>query len=376
MDPYSNESAEERAYREQMRKFRHSVPESSAARKSEWEVRVDRMGERIRRENDVSETQDDRYAEMMPPSPVAKEADGRLGSLPEEEEEEDQDHQAQNRAVSDDEDEHLVYEDKNSHAQQSVALDDEEGHLIYEEQEYDERVYAEGQPQQYFEPSEEEKTEEEADQHPEYIGPIHYDQEAADLSSTEYETANQEDECLDSDSDSGPEEREKPVNTVPENDLIDMDDDTSSCASFYEAKTAQSITTTNRDPALSPIIPSLENQPTALDRQLAPFVPYFKSKLEDPSQRYTWEDVSTELEGIVLETYCGWLEALRLSFPDARPLPEENDSQHCAHLGYWRKEFGCSGCETCGRWRPLYVLTCPGCGIRRCVECKFTEWKA
>lgn len=352
MDPHSNESSEERAHWEHMRMFGQAVPESYAAAKPDWEVRVEVMDERIRREKDGREAQDLTHGEMIPPSPVAKETEGEMGGFAEEETEEDG-HQSYEYAVS----------------------GDEEEYLIYEEKQYDEPVYAEDQPQWYVGSPEDEETGEECDQHPEYVEPILYDQEAGDPSSTEYETANQEDAYLDPDSDSGPEEQGESANVAPGYDLIDMGYDTTSSTSFYEAKTAQSTTATDREPAPSPPIPGSETEPTTIDLQLDPFIPYFKSKLENASHCYTPEDVSIELKGIVLETYCGWLESLRRSFSDARPLTTESDPQDCAHLGYWMKEFGCSECAACRRWRPLYVLTCPGCGIRRCVECKFAEWK-
>lgn len=106
---------------------------------------------------------------------------------------------------------------------------------------------------------------------------------------------------------------------------------------------------------------------------LSPFIPYLNAKLNDPSGKYTKEDLHVELYGIVMETYCGWLENLRLTFPDAKPTsPSENEPQQgCLHLGYWEKTFGCPECEVCHRWKPIYTLTCRGCAIKACVGCKF-----
>lgn len=106
---------------------------------------------------------------------------------------------------------------------------------------------------------------------------------------------------------------------------------------------------------------------------LSPFIPYLNAKLNGPSGNYTKEDLHVELYGIVMETYCGWLESLRLTFPDAKPTsPSENEQrQGCLHLGYWEKTFGCPECEICHRWKPIYTLTCRGCGIKACVGCKF-----
>lgn len=107
---------------------------------------------------------------------------------------------------------------------------------------------------------------------------------------------------------------------------------------------------------------------------LSPFIPYLNAKLNDPSGKYTKEDLHVELHGIVMETYCGWLESLRVTFPDAKPTStseNEQQQQGCLHLGYWEKTFGCPECEVCHRWKPIYVLTCRGCGIKACVGCKF-----
>lgn len=111
-----------------------------------------------------------------------------------------------------------------------------------------------------------------------------------------------------------------------------------------------------------------------MNRHLAPFITYLESKILHPSQRYTTEDLETEIKGIVLESYCGWLESVRLSFSDANPIPKGSNPETCAHLGAWEKEFKRPECEVCHRWRPIFMLTCPGCGIRKCVGCKFDDW--
>ncbi|KAL5365372.1 hypothetical protein BJX96DRAFT_181667 [Aspergillus floccosus] len=104
---------------------------------------------------------------------------------------------------------------------------------------------------------------------------------------------------------------------------------------------------------------------------LVPFIPYFTAKLNDPSRRYTPEDLDVEIRGLILETYCGWLEDLRLRVPGARPLETGLHPQHCSHLGFWEKDFRPTECEVCRRWMPIYTLTCPGCGVKACVSCKF-----
>lgn len=358
MDPHSNESFEERAHWERMRMFGHggAVPEepkegtAAEAEKPEWEARVEVMEERLRREGDGSEPQF-WYDETMEVNPVDEEDVRQCQDYFSEEE----------------------YAEDQCYAQ---SLENEE---------------AEG--------------EEGVDEQPEYeAGAFAYDDDdddAGDLSSAEYETANQAgDSFLGVDSDSGHGE-EEPANMAAEANLLDTDYDTASTTSFYEARTAQSTTATatatatvsNLDPTASPYTPSPNRNPNPtsnspepepklelhLDPEptnpiLAPFVPYFQSKLDDPSQRYTRDDLSAELKGIVLETYCGWLESLRQSFPDARPLGAA-DPEECPHLGAWVQRYGCAECEACRRWRPLCVLACPGCGIVRCVGCKFGEWE-
>ncbi|KAJ5502903.1 Heat shock protein DnaJ N-terminal [Penicillium fimorum] len=105
---------------------------------------------------------------------------------------------------------------------------------------------------------------------------------------------------------------------------------------------------------------------------LRPLVSFLKQKLADPHGRYTIDDLGGELNGLVLETYCGWLEDVRLSVPMASPMKVRNDPKVCSHLGYWYKEFCRPVCNVCNMWLPTYILTCPGCGIMACVRCKFS----
>lgn len=100
---------------------------------------------------------------------------------------------------------------------------------------------------------------------------------------------------------------------------------------------------------------------------------YFNFKLSHPSYHYTLKDLKSELEGIVLETFCGFLEDLRLSFPHAKPMILGNDPEHCPHYGTWTKKFLRGECEVCHRFQPLYILICPGCGKKACVGCKFEK---
>ncbi|RAL00528.1 DnaJ domain protein [Aspergillus ibericus CBS 121593] len=105
---------------------------------------------------------------------------------------------------------------------------------------------------------------------------------------------------------------------------------------------------------------------------LTPFIPHFKNKLSHPSGRYTAQDLLTEVTGMILEIYCDWLESIRLTVPEAKPLQKGQEPQHCLHLGGWEKHFNRTSCDECQLWKPLYTLTCPGCGIEACVGCKFS----
>ncbi|KKK17338.1 hypothetical protein ARAM_005290 [Aspergillus rambellii] len=123
----------------------------------------------------------------------------------------------------------------------------------------------------------------------------------------------------------------------------------------------------------SQTVPDTRNRSeTHVSSHLAPFIPFFTTKLAHASGRYTQEDLHTELKGMVMETFCGWLESLRITIPGASPR-ETNQSPHeCLHRGFWIKELDCDECEACHMWMPLYTLVCPGCGIKKCVGCKFS----
>lgn len=106
---------------------------------------------------------------------------------------------------------------------------------------------------------------------------------------------------------------------------------------------------------------------------LRPFIPYVKAKLSDPRGCYTPDDMCQELHGLVLESMCMWLEITRLSLTNFSPAPATNDGSACPHLGFWNKEFGQPGCDNCHLWKPLFILTCPGCGLKKCLRCKFED---
>lgn len=102
-----------------------------------------------------------------------------------------------------------------------------------------------------------------------------------------------------------------------------------------------------------------------------PLIPFFNQKLADPCGRYTMDDYGAEINGIMLEIYCGWLEDVRLSVPNTTPATVRNDPKLCSHLGLWYKDFCRPTCEACNFWMPIFILTCPGCGVKACVRCKF-----
>lgn len=106
---------------------------------------------------------------------------------------------------------------------------------------------------------------------------------------------------------------------------------------------------------------------------LLPLVSFLKQKLADPNGRYTLNDLGGELNGLMLETYCGWLEEVRLSVPNASPITVRNDPKLCSHLGLWYKDFCRPVCNVCNLWMPSFTLTCPGCGLKACVRCKFDD---
>ncbi|KAJ5157003.1 uncharacterized protein N7482_008103 [Penicillium canariense] len=116
--------------------------------------------------------------------------------------------------------------------------------------------------------------------------------------------------------------------------------------------------------------PQEREQPTKypdIEGSLRPFILYLMAKLNDSSGRYTPDDMYQELIGLVMESVCGWLESTRLSCPNASPLAAMNVSSTCSHLGFWHKRFDMPECENCGLWKPLYILTCPGCGAKKCL---------
>jgi hypothetical protein len=104
-------------------------------------------------------------------------------------------------------------------------------------------------------------------------------------------------------------------------------------------------------------------------------VPFFNYKLAHRSGRYSIADLKVEITGFVLESLRGWFaEVRRDGNLEAKPSPGENKpNARCSrhHLGTWMKSFYTEVCEACHRHQPLYTLTCPGCGQKACVSCRF-----
>ncbi|KAL3457077.1 hypothetical protein BJX64DRAFT_293500 [Aspergillus heterothallicus] len=149
---------------------------------------------------------------------------------------------------------------------------------------------------------------------------------------------------------------------------------------YYEFSEPASPTPKGIDDRNSNIAPTLRTydfkfNPTNVYPYLRPFIPYFTAKLAHKDGRYTRDDFLVELRGILMETYCGWLETVRAAIPGAESLEATLDPvpQDCLHLGYWDKRFGRNECEECHLWKPIYSLMCPGCGISKCVGCKFED---
>ncbi|KAE8365100.1 hypothetical protein BDV27DRAFT_171836 [Aspergillus caelatus] len=163
----------------------------------------------------------------------------------------------------------------------------------------------------------------------------------------------------------------EPVDPVDETEVISGEESDSEKNETFHSFSDEGEVCSNGDNATSQAMPTNGSSPSSRS-VLDPLIPHFKEKLNHPSGRYTEEDVHTELRGLVMESFCGWLETLRLEFPGAEPAATVRvNPEHCRHLGYWNKEFGSSECEMCHRWMPIYTLSCPGCGIRACVDCKF-----
>lgn len=167
-------------------------------------------------------------------------------------------------------------------------------------------------------------------------------------------------------------------NTAREESSSDEDEPTPEDAVFYDCVDVESsyLSDTSDVSEASEASDDSEDEDSENESQpMAAFIPHFTAKLNDPSGKYTEKDLRVELHGMMLESYSVWLEEVRLSFSNAQPAPSarDNDPETCLHLGHWEKEFEVPECLGCRRWRPIYTLTCPGCGVSRCVGCKFAS---
>ncbi|KAJ5339872.1 hypothetical protein N7452_006600 [Penicillium brevicompactum] len=124
------------------------------------------------------------------------------------------------------------------------------------------------------------------------------------------------------------------------------------------------------DPS-SPAAQLINTYLASYESSLRPLIPHFKQKLADPLGRYTANELATELQGVVLESYSAWLEDIRVSMSFGTHATARKSPEACSHLGGWYKEYGQAQCVTCQFWSPLFILTCRGCGLKGCIRCKF-----
>ncbi|CAG8079887.1 unnamed protein product [Penicillium salamii] len=117
----------------------------------------------------------------------------------------------------------------------------------------------------------------------------------------------------------------------------------------------------------------LKNNCVGHESSLGSLAPLFEQRLADPLGRYSVDDLALDLNGMILESYASWLEDVRLSIPRASPAPVRSTPEACSHLGGWFKKYGCTQCDTCHSWMPLFLLVCPKCGISGCTRCKFVS---
>lgn len=139
-------------------------------------------------------------------------------------------------------------------------------------------------------------------------------------------------------------------------------------ASPQSAQQDDSVSLTDEDSDGGVLLP---HERPGVYNKIRPFIPFFQAKLNDPRGSYTSDDLHKEIKGLVLEAYARWLEIQRHSCPKAKPSTTPNDTEKCHHLGLWVKYLDHAECKICRLWRPLYFLTCSGCGAMACVGCKF-----
>ncbi|KAJ5964854.1 uncharacterized protein N7479_004730 [Penicillium vulpinum] len=165
----------------------------------------------------------------------------------------------------------------------------------------------------------------------------------------------------------------KPTAKYSSGNTTDDTHSASNHSTFKPAAEGSKSTTANADADTDAEAEKLINSYMVGHDSLRPLTPFFKRKLADPHGRYTIDDLAGELNGLMLESYCGWLEDVRLSIPNASPMKVRTSPSLCSHLGYWYKEFCRPICDACNMWMPTFILTCPGCGVKACVRCKFAD---
>ncbi|CAI7602386.1 unnamed protein product [Penicillium pancosmium] len=104
---------------------------------------------------------------------------------------------------------------------------------------------------------------------------------------------------------------------------------------------------------------------------LGPFCPYFNAKLADGSERFSLDDMAMEVNGIIGQIMFEWILVLKQQSGVMEPLIDFEDDGNCSHQCEWTKEFGLPECTICHFWKPIYMMTCAKCGIKRCICCRF-----
>ncbi|KAJ5746693.1 hypothetical protein N7520_011875 [Penicillium odoratum] len=105
---------------------------------------------------------------------------------------------------------------------------------------------------------------------------------------------------------------------------------------------------------------------------LEPYIPFFAMKLRESGTCYTVEDMHLEMRGVFQEFFGHQVEDVRLPAKIVQPDLEKS-TLHCSHRGTWSRSFGYSECEVCHLWMQVSTLTCPSCGTKACVRCKYAH---
>ncbi|KAJ5654641.1 hypothetical protein N7490_001644 [Penicillium lividum] len=158
-------------------------------------------------------------------------------------------------------------------------------------------------------------------------------------------------------------------------DLSDEEQEYEARSNFPEEKEAHApidgeAVTEKEDPHYTEMSDHSANHQTS--DVLEPFIPFFVMKLREFGTRYTVEDMHEEMRGVFQELSGYQIEDVRLATKTVQ-LDQENSTLHCSHRGTWSRSFGCSECEACHLWMPVSTLTCPFCGMKACVRCKYAH---